>query len=210
MSASRSTARPARTRARSGAPLQPAAHDLQAPSATGAMSDVYEFRREELGKLDEPIGGHEGQIGAVCVIDGEISILDLVGRADVWADLHPALVERLRARRARADPGSAGRGEHAPRPPRRRWIHEFIGRATAAPASAEHRRHEAGLGSTVRFADLGVAGTATVVADEGLDRGEELVQLTAYPDPAGPRLGRRPPERPRVRRPSQRRGGSLD
>ena len=67
--------------------------ELDAPSPTGAMSDLYERRRDSLDSLREPIALHDGQIGAVCAIGGRISILDLVGRADVWSDLHPALIE---------------------------------------------------------------------------------------------------------------------
>ena len=191
-------------------------HEFDEASPTAAMSDLYERRRDALERLREPIRLHDWQIGAVCAIDGRISILDLVGRPDVWADLHPALVQgyaldALRRENAhsverRERPGPRQPGGGRSRPPRRRWVHEFIGRATAAPAWGEHRRREAGLGETVRFAGLGVAGSAVVVATEELRRGEELVQLTAHPDQGEarrwPDAGRRGT---RVRRPSQRR-----
>ncbi len=142
-------------------------NELDTPSPTGAMSDLYERRRDSLDSLREPIALHEGQIGAVCAIGGRISILDLVGRADVWADLHPALIEgyaldALRYENIRGQLRSASEDRHG-RVPRRRWVHEFINRATAAPAGPEKRRQDAGLGETVRFATLGVAGSALIV-----------------------------------------------
>ena len=182
-------------------------HELDASSPTGAMSDLYEHRRESLDSLREPMRRHDGQIGAVCTIGGQISILDLVSRADVWTDLHPALVQgyaldALRWRNGHGDPDRSDSGRF--RIPRRRWIHEFLGRVTATPAAPEHRRHDAGIGETIRFTGLGVAGSAVVA--EAKPGSDELVQLCAHPDEEQRRgWGDGGQSGPRVRRPSQRR-----
>jgi len=69
----------------------------------------------------------------------------------------------------------------------------------------EDRRHEAGIGETIRFAAGGVAGSA--LAAPTAEGASELVQLTAFPegdDAPGPTSG---PSRSRARveRPSRRR-----
>jgi hypothetical protein len=184
-------------------------HEMDAPSPTAAMSDLYEHRRDSLDELRKPIALHEGQIGAVCAIGGRISILDLVSRPDVWADLHPALVQgyaldALRWRNTYRGPSAAGRERIEIRVPRRRWIHEFIGRVTATPSGPTHRSQDAGLGETIRFAHLGVAGSALVAETPG--DADELIQLCAHPDEEdGQRWSDAGGRGTRVRRPSQRR-----
>jgi hypothetical protein len=175
---------------------------LAVPSRTQAMSDVYEERRDTLGELREPIRLHEGQCGAVCTIAGRISILDYVGRPDVWADLHPALLEGYALdalRLAKAGKASAA----APEPPEIGTVRGFTLLVTDSPG--EDRRHEAGIGETIRFAAGGVAGSA--LAAPTAEGASELVQLTAFPegdDAPGPTSG---PSRSRARveRPSRRR-----
>lgn len=184
--------------------------DLNAPSPTAAMSDVYEQRRDHLSELRDPIQLHEGQCGAVCAIDGRISILDYVGRPDVWADLHPALLEGYALDALRL---SARESLDASSPPELATVRGFT--LLAGDTPADGRPAEAGLGATIRFAAGGVAGSALVATpnDLGGPGGEELVQLTAYPEEgaeaAGPRgrsaTGRRPRPRTRVDRPSRRR-----
>lgn len=185
------------------------AAELATHSPTAAMHDIYESRRDRLGELREPIRLHDNQCGAVCAIAGEISILDLVGRTGVWADLHPALLEGYALDALRlGGPGSGA--DRAPEPPELTTVRGFTLLVTDAPA--DRRRHEAGVGETVRFASGGVAGSALVAPKAGDGPGEgadELVQLTAYPEqPGGEPDGsrsRRPRPRTRVRRPSARR-----
>lgn len=169
--------------------------ELETHSSTDAMSDLYERRRSNLDGLREPIGLHEGQCGAVCAIAGRISILDYVGRPDVWADLHPALLEGYAM-----DALRASRGESAPvDPPETSTVRGFTLLVTDAPISG--RSTGPGLGESARFAAAGVAGSALV-------HERELVQLTAFPDggwggasaPPAPRASRA-----RVSRPSRRR-----
>ncbi|MBK5117418.1 MAG: hypothetical protein JJE23_10935 [Thermoleophilia bacterium] len=180
---------------------------LAVRSPTAAMSDLYQGRRAKLGEIGKPIRLHEGQCGAVCAINGQISILDYVGRPDVWADLHPALLEGYALDALRFAQGQDDVAE----PPEIGTVRGFTLLVTDAPA--DNRRHEAGLGETVRFAAGGVAGSALVVPlDErvaGSAGRDELVQLTAYPDGSGPGEHSEPePDRAtrtRVRRPSRRR-----
>jgi hypothetical protein len=144
--------------------------DLGAGSPTGAMSDVFESRRDHLAELRDSINLHDGQCGAVVAIAGRIAILDYVGRNDVWAHLHPALLEgyALDALRAMA--------QLAPtEPPELSTVRGFTLLATDSPA--ENRSAGPGLGETVRFASSGVAGSALIAEDE-------LVQMTAYLDGA--------------------------
>ncbi len=67
--------------------------ELRTSSPTAAMHDIYEGHRDRLAEIREAIDLHDGQCGSVAVIGGRIAILDFVGRADVYAALHPAIVE---------------------------------------------------------------------------------------------------------------------
>ncbi len=176
---------------------------LAVPAPTAAMSDVYEGRRDTLGDLREPIRLHKGQCGAVCAIAGRISILDYVGRPDVWADLHPALLEGYALdalRLAEAEEATDASAE----PPAIGTVRGFTLLVTDSPAG--DRRREAGIGETIRFASGGVAGSA-LAAPTAEGAGSELVQLTAYPegdDAPEPRSGAGG-SHAQVERPSRRR-----
>ena len=173
---------------------------MSVASPTASMHDVYEGRRESLGALREPIRLHEGQCGAVCAIAGQISILDYVGRPDVWADLHPALVEGYALDALGSTIALDGDAVAPPEAPELATVRGFTLLVTDAPAQG--RGHEAGIGETVRFASGGVAGSALLAGEGG---GGELVQLTAYPDQRGADAGPSGPRHTRVRRPSARR-----
>ena len=178
-------------------------HTLSAPAPTAAMSDVYEDRRDALGDLRGAIRLHDGQCGAVCAIAGRISILDYVGRPDVWADLHPALLEGYALDALRLGPAEEA-GDAIVEPPATGTVRGFT--LLVTDSRADDRRREAGIGETVRFASGGVAGSA-LIAPTAEGPGSELVQLTAYPegdDPAAPPVGPNS-ARTRVNRPSQRR-----
>ena len=60
-------------------------HDVASPSA--AMSDLFDGRREDLGKLSGAIHHVEGQTGAVACVAGVPVALDLVSRPEVFASL---------------------------------------------------------------------------------------------------------------------------
>lgn len=157
-------------------------------SATGAMHDIYEDRRGELGDMQEQVRLHDGQLGALVAIGGSLAVLDYVSRADVFAALHGPLVQgyaldALEA--ANADPPS---GETA------------SGFALLiTDCEPDQREQGVGLGEQVRFAQNGVAGSALVHNDE-------LIQLSAFPEDGSGAPATLPDIRTgRVRRPSRRR-----
>jgi hypothetical protein len=169
--------------------------ELQAASPTDAMSDFFDHHRDGLERIRAEIRLHDGQCGSVAVIAGRIAILDFVGRADVYAALHPAIVEGYAldalAQKRRGE-GSADHGGVDAS-----TVRGFTLLACDSPAGAG--TPGPGLGTTTRFAANGVDGSALI--HEG-----ELVQLTAYPsdadeEPAGPG-----PRAHRVNRPSRRSG----
>ncbi len=168
--------------------------ELASASPTGAMSDFFDDHRSSLGEITAGIELRDGQCGSVAVIGGRVAILDFVGRADVYAALHPAIVEGYaldalaHERNGRREPGAADAST----------VRGFS--LLVADAPAAESTPGPGLGRTARFAANGVEGSALI--HEG-----ELVQLTAYPSDAdedesagpGPRAGR-------INRPSHRRG----
>ena len=158
------------------------------------MSDIFDDHRSSLGEITAGIELHDGQCGSVAVIGGRIAILDFVGRADVYAALHPAIVEGY-ALDALAHERSGRAGSR-----RRRDASTVRGfTLLVGDAPATNRTPGPGPRRTARFAANGVEGSALI--HEG-----ELVQLTAYPsdaddEPAGPG-----PRAGRINRPSHRRG----
>jgi hypothetical protein len=168
--------------------------EMQTTSPTAAMHDIFEGHRERLAAIRDAVDLHDGQCGSVAVIGGRIAILDFVGRADVYAALHPAIVEGYaldalgceRNGRERHE-GTVDAGT----------VRGFTLLALDAPAA--NRTAGLGLGETVRFAAAGVEGSALV--HEG-----ELVQLTAYPSDADVEPSWSAPRAHRVSRPSRRPG----
>jgi hypothetical protein len=140
---------------------------MNVASATGAMHDIYDGRRDRLAEFQGAVRLHDGQTGALVLVAGRPAVLDHVSRADVFAALHAPLVagyalDALEARAVDAAPPTE------------------IGRTAAAflqgiLAARITERDGIGLGRDVRFAEAGVAGA-------GLVAGDELVQLTAFPD----------------------------
>lgn len=173
--------------------------EMDAPSPTGAMSDIYESHRDRLGSIREAVGLHEKQCGSVAVIGGRIAMLDYVSRADAFAALQPALLEGYAldalAQERQRDPEPAGDGE------------VDIGTVRgftllACDANDGPRERGPGLGETARFATNGVEGSALL-------QGDELVQITGFPSDDDSDAGGSPdagPSAGRIRRPSRRRG----
>jgi len=158
-------------------------------SAIGAMHDIYAGRRDRLDECLSAIALHDGQTGALVLIGGQPAVLDHVSRPEVFAALHAPLVQGY----------ALDALEHAalldaPAPPPTRAAAAFLRRVLRARIT-EH--DGIGLGRDVRFAQTRVAGAGLVV-------GDELVQLTAFPqDEAGDANGEMPVAR--IRRPSRRR-----
>jgi hypothetical protein len=141
-------------------------------SATGAMHDIYEGRRDMLREAQGEIPLHKGQLGALVAIAGELQVLDLVSRPDVFAALHGPLVQGY------VLDSLEWQGFDLPGPPGPETARGFT--LLVSDCEPDHRRPGTGLGEELRFADHGVTGSALV--HDG-----ELIALTAFP--AG-RVGR--------------------
>jgi hypothetical protein len=158
---------------------------LDVESATGAMHDIYEHRRDGLDAFESAIARHDGRTGALVAIAGRMTVLDHVSRPDAFAVLHGPLVrgyalDALEAAGDAAPPAAPSLDEAT----------AFVDRLAATRVS----QHDGiGLGRDARFARPGLAGA-------GLVAGDELVQLTAFAD-----TGDTPAPRARIRRPSRRR-----
>ena len=168
-------------------------------SDTGALHDVFESHRVRLADLVGAVSLHDGQVGALAAIGGEIAVLDHVSRPDAFAALHGPLVQgyALDALEAPA-PGApvsgptetrkgatrdrAADAQDPPPTPPLEYAEAYLAHVLESPLS---ERDGVGLGREARFA----SGAALVT-------GTELVALTAF--------GSTPPHT-RVRRPSQRR-----
>ena len=151
-------------------------------SPTGAMSDIYDGRRDRLAEFKAAMPLHEGQTGALVAIGGTLSVLDHVSRADVFATLYEPLVHGYALDALEATDTSAPSVEDA---------QAFLGKVMTARLA----HHDGiGMGRDVRFAEPSLSGA-------GLVAGEELVQLTAFAGDDTPRAT----QHGRIRRPSRRR-----
>lgn len=136
-----------------------ATHRVASPSSS--LSDAYERRRDEIGSLVGALTPLPDQVGLVACVSGAPVAVDLVSRAEVFADLFPALshgyaLQALGAQPAVVDQEAVG---------------VLVAEALMAP------RYEVptpGLGTA-----FGAKGTHVV--GSGLEHGGELVQLSAFP-----------------------------
>jgi hypothetical protein len=152
-----------------------------ASSETGALRDVFSARDEVLREFASRIPREEGQLGAVAAIGGQVVVVDVAHRADVWAALHGPLVAGY------ALDAVEHIGGRVPEAPELAVAERLLEAALAAPGAV---RPGVGLGAETRFATAAAQG-ARLVHDG------ELVALTAFPG--------EDPVPTRVRRPSRRR-----
>lgn len=75
-----------RTRERSGSGA-----GIQSPTA--AMRDVFSGRAEAIEECLRTFSMVEGQVGFVFAVDGAVMGMDIVSRADAYADLHAKLIK---------------------------------------------------------------------------------------------------------------------
>jgi hypothetical protein len=156
---------------------------LGARSDTGSMHDVYETRRNRLDEMNEAIRLRDNQVGSLVAIGGRFAVLDYTSRPEVFTALHHPLVQGYAL-----DALEAAEAE----PPSLDDARGFVALVTGTECSD----HPAiGLGRDLRFAADGVAGS-------GVATGDELVQVTAFPDESGEEQS---PQAGRIRRPSRRR-----
>ncbi len=158
-------------------------------SNTGAMHDIYDGRRGRLDEFLSAIALHDGQTGALVLIGGRPAVLDHVSRPEVFAALHTPLVQGYAL-----DALESAVSFEGPTRPGTQTAEAFLRHVLRARVT-EH--DGIGLGRDVRFARTHVAGAGLVV-------GDELVQLTAFPqDAPGDSDGEAPAAR--IKRPSRRR-----
>jgi len=145
---------------------------LGAHSPTAAMHDVFESRRDQLAAAAEKIRLHQGQVGAIVAIAGELTVLDYISRPAVYATLHGPLVQgyALDALDSQLDDEPDHEADDSA---------ADLGTARgftllATDALIANRRPGVGLGEEVRFAANGVTGS-------GLVHDDELVQLSVHP-----------------------------
>jgi hypothetical protein len=164
---------------------------MSVASDTGAMHDIYDGRRERLDEFLGAIWLRDGQTGTLALIGGRPAVLDHVSRPDVFAALHAPLVQgyALDALEHVTDGGGA-----SPARPGTHTAQAFL-RHVLRSRITEH--DGIGLGRDVRFLQPRVAGAGLVV-------GDELVQLTAFPQDAPGETAAETPAA-RIRRPSRRR-----
>jgi hypothetical protein len=136
--------------------------DMQVPSKTGAMRDVFEAKGADLDAYLKSFKAAEGGKGILAFIDGRPAGLDFVSSDKAFAALFPKLVKSyameamlLRERRkAGRGKGEAGKDRTKPGPDAAR---EFLKRA----AACEEKKYESvGLGWSYRFSAPGVVGSA--------------------------------------------------
>ena len=129
------------------------------------MGDVFAHRREDVGRLASSAPAVEGQIGSLVALGGNIVVLDLVSRPEVYAALHPALVRGY----------ALDALEHASAPrPAMSEAEAWLASVLSAPAD---RRPGIGRGEEVRFEARDRSGS-------GLAVDGELVHFTAFAEPA--------------------------
>jgi hypothetical protein len=160
--------------------LHEKAIDLSVSSPTGASSDLYRARGNELRSLEDAFPAHPGQCGAILGIGDEMCV-DLVSRPDAFARLWPKLragylLDALERLDGKPTP-------FAVLPTFLQWV----------STADESRRPSAGLGEDVRLRGERVIGS-------GLELEGELIQLSAFTSEDG---GRR--AFGRIARPSRRR-----
>ncbi len=122
-------------------------------SPTGAMSDVYEQRAEDLSRYEKAFPAAKGQRGLLVFVNGKPAGIDLLSRVEAYAELHPRLV-RSYAMDAVAD----DRGETEP----------SSDKAAAAFVDClnecqESRFKSVGLGDDLRYESPATVGSALVV-----------------------------------------------
>ncbi len=159
-----------------------------APSETGAMSEMFERHADALNRFVESLEPTPDQIGAVFSMGHGRFGLDLFDKPATFAAFFPKLLRSYGLHTLRPGRGSNDEGtvEHAA---------EFI----SAVIDAEHSEHPAvGLGR-----DVGIFGNGVVAG--GLVHDDILVHMTAFSEP------RRDADRPRPGRyaPYSRRRESL-
>ncbi|MBW7864175.1 MAG: hypothetical protein H3C30_07165 [Candidatus Hydrogenedentes bacterium] len=137
-------------------------------SETGAMRDAFVCREEELRRCEEVFTVVDGQTGFIFVVDGAVAGMDLVSRADAYAQLHGKLVRSYVI-------DSPLKAEATPRPVPEECVRSFL----ALVLQCDESSHPSvGLGVDWRYEHREVAGSALILDDI-------CVHAAFFPTPPG-------------------------
>jgi hypothetical protein len=141
---------------------------MKAPSATGAMTDVFNAKGGDLDGYLKSFDLAAGQKGILVFVDGRPAGMDFVSGDKAFATLFPKLIksyameamlltERRKSGRAKGDEGKAMAKPTADK------AREFMKRA----AGCEEKTYESvGLGWSYRYAGSGIVGSALAFNDK--------------------------------------------
>jgi hypothetical protein len=142
--------------------------DLEVPSRTGAMRDVYEAKGADLDGYLKSFRLLEGQKGILVFIDGRPAGMDFVSSDNAFATLFSKLVKSyameamLLSERRKKGRGKSDAGKALAKPTADE-AREFLKRAGAA----EEKKYESvGLGWSYRYAGAGIVGSALAFNDK--------------------------------------------
>jgi hypothetical protein len=141
---------------------------MNAPSATGAMKDVYEAKGGDLDGYLKSFELAAGQKGILVFVDGRPAGMDFVSRDTAFAVLFPKLIKSYameamllkERRKSGRGKGEVGKAFVKPTADEAR---EFMKRA----AGCEEKKYESvGLGWSYRYAGAGIVGSALAFNDK--------------------------------------------
>lgn len=150
-----------------------------ATGETGALRDAFAASSSSLTELQAAVRRRDGQLGAVCCFGGQVQVVDLVGRADVYAALHAPLLAGYALDALERGPDS--------RTPAADEVQRFLDVALGA---SRRSRPAIGLGEEAVF-------TTAISSGAVLEQEGELVALTAFGSPMVQSSIRRPSRRRR-------------
>ncbi len=142
--------------------------DMNVPSSTGAMRDVYAAKEADLDGYLKSFRLVDGQKGILVFVDGKPAGMDFVSKDAAFATLFPKLVksyameamlltERRKRGRGKGDP------EKALAKPTADEARAFLKRA----AGSDEKKYESvGLGWSYRYAGPGIVGSALAFNDK--------------------------------------------
>jgi len=142
--------------------------DMQVPSKTGAMRDVFEARGADLDGYLKNFKAAEGLKGILVFIDGKPAGMDFVSRDKAFGTLFPKLVksyamEAMLLRERRKAGRGKGDADKASVKPGADDAREFLKRA----AACEEKKYAAvGMGLSYRYSGAGIVGSALAVDEK--------------------------------------------
>lgn len=142
--------------------------DMQVPSKTGAMRDVYEAKGADLDGYLKAFKAADGTKGILVFIDGKPAGMDFVSRDKAFGTLFPKLVksyamEAMLLRERRKAGRGKGEADKASVKPGADDAREFLKRAAACE---EKKYQSVGMGWSFRYSGAGIVGSALAVDEK--------------------------------------------